>query len=366
MSKKILIVGLRISELREDPQKTLLGNPMRSWALFKGLGKYGFETKLFIGSNCDVDEHLLELHGKNFIYDSQSFIVEADHEDCVVVICGTRIHETINQHPWILNIKNSKIVLAQCYHNVMDPLSKEFVEQINHALFVTPKYLHSWNVQYPNIPTSIMTTGQIDKQPDATEANGDAVFVGHIHNINFLNLMAKLAACNDNKKFHIVTSRIKTSDGSYIVFKDYEQAERLEVFAGLVEKIYGAMCPANLLFHFLPPGKEDSLMNKVTIGIDYTWNPNWVLDNSKVPYYLTYGLNVIAHLPAPSHRFVTKFNAGVKVRQGAPLNEWDNAIKDLSTLSVEEKNQRRIDVGKFFSWDNVTFDVASVLLELSS
>ncbi|MFT2091646.1 hypothetical protein [Paraglaciecola sp. 2405UD69-4] len=364
MSKNVIIVGLRISELKGKPQHTLLGNPMRSWALFERLGRYGFNTQLFVGAGCDIDEPIQQEFGDRLIVDSQEFIKKASENDCIVIVCGTRIHETIAQHPWVLDIRNAKIVLAQCYHNRPELLPIEFSSQIKHALFVTPRYLCAWNADYPTIPSSIMTTGQVDKEPNALESNGDAIFVGHIHNLKFLNLMAKLAENNVDKNFHVVTSRIKNSEGKYVVMKDYDEEERNDVFAALVKRIYGTACPDNLIYHFLPPGKEESLMDKVSVGIDYTWNPDWVLDNSKVPYYLTYGLNIIAHLPAPSHRFVTRFDAGVNVEQAANFNTWDKSFKQLTTLPVEHKNARRYESGKFFSWDNVAFDVAAVLLNI--
>jgi hypothetical protein len=366
VNKRILIVGLRIRELTGDPQKTLLGNPMRSWALYTGLAKYGFDTKLFIGAGCNVDEANLHEHGDKLIRDSNTFLSETKDDNTIVVVCGTRIHETIAQHPWIANVEQSQVILAQCYHNVLDPLPTNFLSKIKHAFFVTPKYVHSWNEQYPNIPSSIVTTGQVESKPDAHDANGDAIFVGHIHQSHFLNLMAKLADNNTDKTFHIVSTRIrKKNSRDYAIFIDLSEQERNKLFKELVENIYDSECPTNLIYHFLPPGEEELLMSKVSIGIDYTWNPKWVLDNSKVPYYLTYGLNVIAHLPAPSHRFVTKFNAGVKIKQGAHINEWNSAVKELSTLTLEDKNQRRVEAGQFFSWDNVVFDVASVLLEIS-
>jgi len=366
MKTNILIVGLRISELRGDPQKTLLGNPMRSWALFTGLGKYGFTTKLFVGGGCSIEPAIQNEYGNRLIKDSATFINESKGNETIVIICGTRIHETIAQHSWIKDINGSQIVLAQCYHNVIEPLPVNLLDQMKHAFFVTPKYIHAWNEQYPSIPSSIITTGQVNSEPDAMDANGDAIFVGHIHQSHFLNLIAKLAEQNKSKKFHVVTTRIREKNSrEYVALKDFDSVERDAIFKDLVQSIYGSRCPDNLIYHFLPPGAEDELMSQVSIGIDYTWNSNWVLDNSKVPYYLSYGLNVIAHLPAPSHRFVTKFGAGVKVNQGAPLAEWNKAVKDLSSLSLKDKNRRREVAGEYFSWDNVVFDVASVLLEIS-
>lgn len=365
MSNQVFIVGLPMSQLRGDPQLTLFGNTMRSWALFSLLGNYGFETRLHIKANAAIDEEVSAQYGDRIILGHQRFLEEIEAADNpFVVVCGTRIHETLKHYPWIADIRNARIVLAQCYHNVMDPLPDAFLAQIKAALFVTPKYINAWNKQYPNIPTSILTTGQVSRPPDATESTGEAVFVGHIHNVKFLALMGKLASNDPSRIYHVVSGRIKDPKTQEFIAMELQPAdERQTVFRQLVMDASGE-APPNLHYHHLPPGQETELMDRVSIGIDYTWGKAWKLDNSKVPYYLSYGLNVIAHLPSPSHRFVSRFNAGKAIEQDAPWQEWLALINQYGELDIGTKNARRMEAGNIFSWRNVAFDVGSILLEL--
>ncbi len=367
MNNRVFVVGLRISELRGDPQLTLLGNPTRSWALFTKLEKYGFDASLFVDSGTPIEDQIHKQYGHRFIRKPEFFLDAINSATSpLVVVCGTRIHETLTHHPWLLQVRNSRIVLAQCYHNVPDAIPGEFIEQVTAALFVTPKYVRRWNEQYPAIPTSVLTTGENAKRPNASSSNGDAVFVGHIHNASFLKLMSVLAVNDPSRNYHIVSGRIKDpSTREYVAMGKLSDLERQRTFSRLTELVGGTLT-TNLAYHFLPPGKEAELLDQVSVGIDYTWGKDWVIDNSKVPYYLSYGLNVLAHLPAPSHRFVTKFDAGNMIEQGAAWKTWAESIAQFGNLSVETKNNRRIEAGQFFDWDNVAFDVAAVLMELQN
>ena len=364
---RVGVVGLRISSLNGNPQETLMGNPVRSWALLNGLKRYGFDTELFVDHNAKVDEDLNAAYGDRLVRDKQVFIdhLSSGHFDAVI-ICGTRIHTTLEQHPWLANLSGGPVFLAQCYHNVDDPLPSPLVDNIVGATFVTPRYVDRWMQQYPKTRAGIMTTGEISRPANATEANGDAVFVGHIHSHAVIKKIAEVAIRDSSRDFHIVTSRIKKPNSSsqeYIAFAPMQDdAERQAAFAKIIQEL-GVEKSDNFKYHFLPPGAEEGLMNKVSVGMDFSWNAQWLIDNSKVPNYLSYGLNVVSQLPAPSYRFVHKFDAGVVLAHGADGFVWQDAIQQAAELSVARKNELRTQTGAYFGWDNAVFDIASIMLD---
>ena len=367
MTKRIGIVGLRISQLTGNPQETLMGNPVRSWALFQGLGRYGFETELFVEGKADVDPSLEASYGDRLVRRRQQFLDKArnGHYDAVV-ICGTRIHTTLEQQEWLSDLSGAPVFLAQCYHNVADPLPSPLVDQIAGATFVTPRYVKRWSEDFPGTRTGIMTTGEVSRPANATEANGDAVFVGHIHSHAIIKKIAQVAQRDSARNFHIVTSRIKQPEAGsqdYIAFGQMaDDAERQEAFTTMLKQV-GVEQSDNFKYHFLPPGHEEDLMNKVSVGMDFSWNPNWLIDNSKVPNYLSYGLNVVSQLPAPSYRFVHKFDAGAVLAHDADGYAWQDAIQQAAELSLDRKNELRREAGAYFSWNNAVFDLASILLD---
>lgn len=364
--KTIGIVGLRISTLKGDPQSTLMGNPVRSWALFSGLSEYDYDTELFVDKTADIDVELANKFDGRLVRDYVDFLNRAKDRYDAVIICGTRIQTTLEQHGWLSNLSGCPVFLAQCYHNVDTPVPTPLGDEIVGATFVTPRYQYRWAQDYPTHRVGLMTTGEVSKPPTADVSNGDAVFMGHIHSHAIIKKMTQVAAMSPERNFHIVSSRIRepqSNPAEYVAFAAIDSDdERQHRFAQILDAI-GAERPDNFHYHFLPPGSEDDLMNRVSVGLDFCWNENWLLDNSKVPNYLSYGLNVVTHMPAPSYRFVRKFGAGRVLKHTADAFAWRDAIQEASELSVTRKNQLRTEAGAYFSWTNATYDLAAIMMD---
>jgi hypothetical protein len=365
--KRIGVIGLRISSLEGNPQITLMGNPVRSWALFSGLQRYNFDTELFVDPHSPVSEDIHTRFGSRFVRNTGEFLkrASAGHYDGVIV-CGTRIHTTLEQHPWLADLNGCPVFLGQCYHNVETRVPSPLIDNIVGACFVTPRYQYRWATEYPGTRTGIMMTGEVAKPATATVSNGDAVFVGHIHGHAIIKKMTQVAAQDSKRNYHIVSSRIRRpqiTPAEYITFAPMaDEAERQQAFASILTQC-GAEKPDNFHYHFLPPGEEQELMDKVSVGLDFSWNDQWLLDNSKVPNYLSYGLNVVTQLPAPSYRFVHKFNAGKPLAYNADAYAWRDAIQEAAELSVARKNELRREAGAYFSWTNAVFDLAAVMMD---
>ena len=361
---KVGIVGLPIKKLGGDPQKTLLGNPMRSWALFDNLPMYGYGTWLYIGPKTEVQEHLNIKYGIRLIQSEKKFVDMAANFFDVVIVCGTRIQTTLEQVPWLHSIRVNKIFGALCYHNDLTPLPPEFSNQFIGSAFVTPSFKIAWEKQYPHAPGWIVTTGQVSRDEPVNVTDGSVVFVGHIHNTAKLGLLVDIAALDAERSYHVVSSQIRVPDGQpgdYYGMGDLaDDRARINCFQEIVAKS-GRIVPRNLLYHFLPPGEEEKLLNEATVGIDFSWNSNWLIDNSKIPYYLSYGLAPVTEMPAPSFRFVERFGVGSVLRYGALVEEWVAAISKAAETSLEKKSALRVEAGAWFSWKNVTFDVAAAL-----
>ncbi len=366
-ARKVGIVGTRITSLHGNPQETLLGNPARSWALFRGLPRYGFTTELFVDSGAPIDAAIQKEFGDRFVRNSKEFLRNVREGNyAAVIVCGTRVQVSIEQHSWITGLTGVPMFLCQCYHNIDDPLPKPFLTSIVGATFVTPRYCARWAQQHQSTRSGLMTTGQVVRVPNAIAANGDAVFVGHIHSYPIVRKITRVAAMDSKRTYHIISSRMREpggASGDYVAFGTMtDEAERQSRFSEILTKA-GIDRPDNFQFHYLLPGEESSLLDVVSVGLDFSWNENWLIDNSKVPYYLCFGLNVVSQLPAPSYRFVQRFNAGSVLPFTADEYAWLDAIQRAAVMTVEHKNQLRQEAGAFFSWDNAVFDLASMMLD---
>ncbi len=369
MIKKIAIVGLRLSNVPENPITGLQGTPNRTWALFAGLPQYGFETHMYVEANARVHDTIAEDYGYRFIRTPESFLTRVEQgEFDTVIIVGTKLQTSVQQQPWLLKLKNTKIYLAQCYHNDPKGIPEELVDQMIGCSMETPLYKRLWEEQFPGCPTSIRATVTPSHPPTATEADGSAVFVGHIHNLQTLVRLFEIARLDSEREYHIVSSMIREVGAGPGVYRHMDaklsMEQKRDVFRSMMNE-HGCGQPDNVVYHHLPQGSESDLLGKVSVGIDVCWNRQWVIDNSKVTNYLTYGLNVVAEKPSQSSRFVTRFKAGTVLPFKAPPEDWRDAIQDLSQLEIEQKNARRRTAGEFFSWENAVFDLAAHLLDLN-
>ena len=367
MSKlKIGVIGLRFSEIYgSDPLLTLKGIMPRNWAIYDGLRKYGLETYLYVDPHAPVEEHP-HYRSENFVRSPEIFMERAQKEFDYTVIAGTRIQTTLEQHPWLVRMQGGKFIWAQCYHNHPGEVPTGITDNLVAAGFTSPRYAREFNRKFPNIYTTLLTTGQPIRPHAPSKPEGDILFVGHIHNVASLNLFARIATLNPDRKLHLITSRIRepnSGQGKYLELGALEDnMARQSAVRRLFESVAGEK-PSNLQYHFLPHGEEHEVVEKASIGLSICHNNSWKIDNSKVCYYLSFGIPVISQLPSLSHRFCERLDAGESIAFGASAEQWTEAIARWSDWTFDHKQNLRQQAEQMFSWDNVAFEVYDMILE---
>lgn len=363
--KNIGIIGLNIHSLFDDPQITLPGNPVRSWAIFRLLENYGFITDLYIGPKATVEASIKAGYGDRLIVDHQQFIENTKKKYDALIICGTKLKETLSHHPWISEVVNIPIFLALCAHDKSFEIPQTLKDNIIGATFVSPRHAHLWQQAHPKSQTGIMAHGQIAKPAVDFASQSDVILLGHIHSIEYLFHFIEIARLDPNRKYHLVTSKINrlSRGGDYIYLgrlaDDQERGRIIDEMVSARE----IDLPKNLFYHYLPPGSEAALLDNCSIGIDFSWHQQWHIDNSKVCNYLSWGLQVICERPALSFRFVQRHNAGKVLAFGASPSDWVAAIHSLGPPRLEEKNRIRLEAAGEYSWDRAVFDLAVIMID---
>jgi len=363
---KVGVIGLRFSEIRgEDPLATLMGIMPRNWAIYNGLKGYGLDTYLYVDPHAAIDDRP-DYHSEKFIRNPKEFIQRVETEFDYTIIAGTRIHTTLEQHPWLAELKGGRFIWAQCYHNHPGEIPAVLTDNLVAAGFTSPRYAREFNRQFPGIYTTLLTTGQPRRHHAARQPEGDIIFVGHVHNLASLHLFQQIALMNPQRRLHLITSRIRApgKDGqAYIeLAKMEDDAERHAAVQRLFETETGSY-PNNLTYHFLPHGEEYDIVEKASVGLSICHNRMWQIDNSKVCYYLSFGIPSISQLPSLSHRFCERLGAGEQIRFNASAEEWTDAINRWADWDLPRKTALRARAQDLFSWDNVAFEVYDMILE---
>lgn len=361
---KVGIIGLSINSLFDDPQLTLPGNPVRSWAIFRLLDRYGFMTDLYIGPKATVDSSIKSQYGERLIVDHQVFINNAKHYDALI-ICGTKLRETISHHPWIVEAANIPIFLALCANDESFEIPQKIKDKIIGATFVSPRHAHSWQQSNAKSRTGIMAHGQIAKPSAEFASQDDVILLGHIHSIEYFYKYIEIAQLDSSRNYHLVTSKINKVDrgAEYIYMGRFESdADRKQMIEELA-KARDIDLPNNLHYHYLPPGSEADLLDRCSIGIDFSWHDKWHMDNSKVCNYLSWGLKVVCERPALSFRFVQRHKAGKVLAFGASTSDWVAAIHSIGPPQIEEKNRIRLEAAGEYSWDRAVFSLAEIMID---
>jgi len=365
--KKIGIVGLSFHKLTGNPLETMLSNPVRSWALFSLLGAYNFETYLYVG-NAEIELPIMEKYGERFIRDSREFVEKANTKffDGLIIV-GTKLHKTLIEHPWIKEIHKSKIFCAICadtYHELGGgrPLNfpPDITDQLVGMAFVSPYQKRLWDRRNSQIPSIVMTTGQIQKPENANESDGSVVFVGIFHNAEKLRDVAVMARIDRERTYHIISGVIGKAN-QLVNFHKLPPEKRQDNFRKLVLEQIDFDYPQNLLYHFLPPGSEAEILGRATVAIDFAWDWSLGIDASKVANYLTWGLCPVVENLQPSYRFLQRFNSGGIIPYGSSPAKWVEQIQKLAKTPLAIKNDLRKSAGSFFSWNNVAYEVGSFL-----
>ncbi len=362
-------MGLPFWEIMQEPLDTLVGNRVRSWALFDQLTGYGMDTFLFVEANAKVDPQILSAHENNFIRDEQEFIQKAKTEFDYVLLCSTKIETMVVLQPWIQKISHSKMIGAFCYHNTRMAKAmtfKKLFDQIVAAAFVSPVHQMNWKKQKWAAPTFQLTTGQSQQLDLVKEGDKDTVFVGEIRSLDKLKLICDIAEACSDRTHYVVCPKILEQQKGNLVHLDFLKMEVAARRPALEEflRMHKCSLPENLVLDVVPIGEEQVLMDKVGIALDFSWNDRYDLENSKVSRYLAYGLIPIVEMPSPSHRYLDLFGVGSKVEYGESPQVWVDTIKNVPLLDLPKRNNLRRKAGEFFGWDKVAFEMASIIYAL--
>lgn len=361
---KIGIVGPPFTEITKRPLDSLVGIRVRTWGLFSLLERYGFETYLYVDAEAAVDNDIQEKYGSRVIRSEQEFLRQSKNgEFTSVLFCATKLEFLLSCHLWLNEIRNASIMGAFCYDNNAE-LNKAIIRQMIGTAFTTPLQKKKWDARGTGVPSFLITTGQTGQFSPTTETTGDAVFVGELRSIGALHLLRDIAERSPQRKYYVVAQRLieqSNYNHVYVDFSAMSTDKREGAFRGFIES-FGLSCPENLIYLYIPHGEEQELLNKVTVGLDFSWTSAQSIDNSKVSRYLTYGCMPVVQMPAPSYRFLRLFGVGEVLDYDAPPSAWVAAIDKAATTPLEVKNRVRQEASNFFSWERVAFEIASFLL----
>lgn len=360
---RIGIVGIPFTEIKDRPLDTLVGNRVRTWALFTLLENYGFEPYVYVDPQASVAPDIQQAFGARFIRSQEEFLRRAGNGDFLVTIfVSTKLQALLEWHPWLREIRGARIVGTFCYDNNTQ-LDRAVVDQMVGIAVNTPLQKLQWDERATGVPSFLITTGQSEQSPMAKASNGDVVFMGEMRSARPLRLLAEIASRLPHRKFLVSGPRFIEQDDHHRVFVDFTALpleEHARAFSDFVSSL-GIPCPPNLVYLHIPHGEEDVVLGSATVGLDFSWKPSHNIENSKVPRYLSYGLAPVVELPAPSYRYIPLFGVGEIVEYGASATAWAEAIERAAATPLETKNQLRQITSNFFSWEMVAFEVASFL-----
>jgi glycosyltransferase involved in cell wall biosynthesis len=350
---KVGIVGLKISALSGNPLETLLGNSVRSWALFTLLEKYGHETFIYVETEAEIDPKIKSKYQRRFVKSRAEFISLSENFFDITIICSTKINHIIREKPWLNGICGN-IHLALCYHNEPFIMPKDLGKAIRSVSFVNPKFIEAWQLdQRTCLPSFVMSTGQVIEKIQYLPDNRHMIYMGWIHSREGLLKLLKIAELLPDFPLVISTNGMRL-EKQYFSFKGDPQEP--EIFECEMKKTIGRLVK-NVSFEFIPNGLEKNWLQKSFVGLDVCWNKNWILDNSKVCNYLSKGLFVATEGPSESGRFVERCDAGIFFPFGQREEYWAQAIR---TIYDRKSPAKHMDIAKkaeaLFSWENIAFE----------
>lgn len=364
---RCLIIGFPHSEIQGNPLETFYGIRVRDWALFTQLQYYGIDADLYVQPNAIIDDKIAAEYGSRFIRDPGKVIADcnSDKYDCVI-LSATKLQAIYSQLPFLSKISSTDLFGAFCYDNEPAAICQDIASRLIGVTFTSPLHKRHWDNRGLNIPSILITTGQLPKPNADNAGDGSVLFMGYIHSAGHLHKLALMADADKGRPYHVVSSFIReigSATKKYYNMSKLDDQQRNVYFRNYVIQIAGFF-PDNLQYHFLPPGQEYNLMNSVSVGIDFSWMVNQSLENSKICHYLTYGIAPVAQLPAPSFRYVNRFRFGQIVPFNASVAQWTEAIHAcVEQGCIEERNRVRRESGYAFDWSNVTFDIGSFLID---
>lgn len=350
---KVGIVGLKISTLSGNPLETLLGNSVRSWALFTLLAKYEHETFIYVETDAEIDLKINSKYENRFVRSRAEFISLSENFFDLTIICSTKINHIIREKPWLEGIRGN-IHLAMCYHNEPFMMSEDLGKAIKSVSFVNPKFIEAWqNDQRTCLPSFVMSTGQVVEEIQYLPDNRQMIYMGWIHSREGLSKLLRIAELLPDFPLVISTNGMKL-EKKYFSFKG--EPHEPETFENEMKKTMGKLIK-NVSFEFIPNGLEKRWLQKSFIGLDVCWNKNWILDNSKVCNYLSKGLFVATEGPSESGRFVERCDAGIFFPFGQREEDWAQAIRKIYDSKSPTKHRDILKKAEaLFRWENIAFE----------
>lgn len=122
---KIAVVGINFTKINDDPYNYLIGNRVRTWALFDLLNDFGYETFIYIDKDVSISDEIGAKYRDRFIRDSDKFIALANsgYFD-YILFASTKLELLLDHKPWLNKLNKKNIIGVFCYFNTS--LSRNF------------------------------------------------------------------------------------------------------------------------------------------------------------------------------------------------------------------------------------------------
>eukprot|EP00127_Corallochytrium_limacisporum_P005094 Clim_evm49s198 gene=Clim_evmTU49s198 len=367
---RVLTAGMwgDINKLKEPFLARWRNNGVRSWAHYLFLRELGFETwyKLKGKANENTKDRYLHVVD-NSDEDEIVRMANSGYFDFIVV-SDWSIPEAMVVAKFITRIKGARFIFTVC---VDKPLQNNqdfqtLYENNDIALVTFNNHLAKLNFDARNsgIPSIVNAFGQttsIATLEPRKEYIGSFVFVGDVRSQLGYDVFVALAKAFPDYEMLIISA------GTF----DSKKHKTTESFCELIEqKKYGGYeCPPNLQWVKSPKGdpKADQIMATADIALDFSWNPSWIYDNTKVQMYLTYGLPVVTNRPSQTYRWSGLFGNRFEVigaKESLNPSSWVKAVRRILASPAMNRRHSTSLADFTFSWERHTFELWTAMMSL--
>ncbi|MBO6536645.1 MAG: hypothetical protein JJ966_10505 [Balneolaceae bacterium] len=302
-----------------------------------------------------------------FIRDSDKFIALANsgYFD-YILFASTKLELLLDHKPWLNKLNKKNIIGVFCYFNTS--LSRNFkLLKITRKMvavgFITPIQKLIWDAIIKKVPSFIITTGQTPQVSLKENKTKDTIFIGELRSVHHLLKLIDIAKLCSDRKHYLITTRIidqKDNNKVYLDLLKFPVTDREEEFKKFIESL-GYELPENLIFKDIPYGEESEILDEVGIGIDFSWNSVYEIENTKVNRYLTYGLYPIVEMPSPSYRYLNLFQTGKIIDYDSSAEVWSEAINKFESPDLTKINNIRDRARIKFDWLNLAYEIDSII-----
>ncbi|WOO43006.1 hypothetical protein [Rubellicoccus peritrichatus] len=274
--------------------------------------------------------------------------------------------EIFKVQPWISKLSGTPRLGAFCYDLNPDELASSMLDGFFAVTSTTPLQQLSWERRQTGIPIFPITTGQPRRELEFPDETLDLAYVGYVHYPKYLFRLGRIAQELEDREVNVVARFIKPKSGGaeHIDFASLAPEKRETTFREIVCTGLES-CPDNLRYHLLPQGDETQLLQSQAIGLDFSWHQSNSIENSKVPYYYSYGMMPVVERPAPSYRYIPMMGEGAIVNKDVGIEAWIEAIQSVGEVTADRKRAIQEKADYSFSWERVGFEIASILYAFS-